>query len=74
MVKVTNDTLRSCAEIAKEYDLNVSSWTLQCVFKCNSDIARQKVMSARIPLKRHKLAAFEYAGEKMNRSWNNRIS
>ncbi|KAK2578417.1 hypothetical protein KPH14_012769 [Odynerus spinipes] len=70
IIKAASNTQKSCNQIVKECNLDVSRWTVYRVLKNNSYITRQKLKSAPKLLTRHKIARLEYARENMNRDWN----
>ncbi|KAK2578335.1 hypothetical protein KPH14_001331 [Odynerus spinipes] len=70
IIKAASNTQKSCNQIVKECNLDVSRWTVYRVLKNNPYITRQKLKSAPKLLTRHKIARLEYVRENMNRDWN----
>ncbi|CAK9827474.1 Transposable element Tc3 transposase [Anthophora retusa] len=71
IVKTASNTLKSCNQIKKELNLDVSRWTIHRVLQENRNIVREKLMSAPKLLPRHKIARLEYARANMHRNWHN---
>lgn len=67
--KEASNSAKSCNEIKRELDLDVSKTTIWRAIDRNPNIVRQKMMAAPRLLPRHKDARMEFARKNMDRSW-----
>jgi IS30 family transposase len=70
VVQAASNSLKSLKQIKSECQVDVSRSTLHRVLKRNTNIVRQKLLSAPRLLERHKAARLEFARANMHRDWH----